>query len=121
MHPENENTEYKEKLTDTLEKESVAFLNAKGGCIYIGIKDNGDVVGVQNADKMQLQIKDRLLFGISPAILSLILINTEEINNKTVIKASIKEGNEKPYYIKNKGLSESGAFIRIGSSAQLNR
>jgi predicted HTH transcriptional regulator len=117
MQVENENIEYKEKLTDSIEKEVVAFLNAKGGCIYIGITDNGNIVGVQSINKVQLQIKDRLLFGIVPTILSLISINTEVIDNKDVIKISIKEGDEKPYYIKNKGLSESGAFIRIGSSA----
>ena len=118
LQAENDLVEYKEKLTDSLEKEVVAFLNAKGGCIYIGVKDNGDIVGVSNVDKNQLQIKDRLIYGISPAILSLIAISTENIDNKSIIRISVKEGIEKPYYIKSKGLSESGAFIRIGSSAQ---
>ena len=115
---ENELVEYKEKLTDSLEKESVAFLNAKGGDIYIGVKDNGDVFGISNIDKIQLQVKDRLIFGISPSILSLVSITAEKISDKTILKITIKEGTEKPYYIKNKGLSESGAFIRVGSSAQ---
>ena len=115
---ENELIEYKEKLTNSLEKEVVAFLNAKGGDIYIGIKDNGDVVGIPDVDKIQLQVKDRLIFGISPSILSLVSITTYHISNKTVLKIILKEGTEKPYYIKNKGLSESGAFIRIGNSAQ---
>jgi len=118
LQHENENIEYKEKLTDSFEKETVAFLNAKGGCIYIGVKDNGKIVGIQNVDKLQLQIKDRLIFAIAPSILSLISIGIENIDNKNVIKISVKEGNEKPYYIKKQGLSESGAFIRIGSSAQ---
>ncbi len=117
--PESENIEYKEKLTDTLEKETVAFLNANGGDIYIGIKDNGDIIGVpNNIDKIQLQIKDRLIFGISPSILSLISISTENFENKPVLKITIKGGIEKQYYVKSKGLSESGAFIRIGSSVQ---
>ena len=115
---ENELVEHKEKLTDLLEKESVAFLNAKGGNIYIGVKDNGDVVDISNIDKVQLQVKDRLIFGISPSILSLVSITSEKISDKTVLKITLKEGTEKPYYIKNKGLSESGAFIRIGNSAQ---
>jgi len=115
---ENELIEYKEKLTDSLEKEVVAFLNAKGGEIFIGIKKNGEIAGILDADKTQLQIKDRLLYGISPSIISLITINIEYIENKYIIKISVTEGIEKPYYIKNKGLSESGAFIRIGTAAQ---
>jgi predicted HTH transcriptional regulator len=118
LQVENELIEYKEKLTDTLEKEAVAFLNANGGCIYIGVKDNGNVVGVSDIDKTQLQIKDRLIFGISPSVLSSVSIGTETLENKTVLKIAVKEGTEKPYYIKKKGLSESGAFIRVGSSAQ---
>jgi predicted HTH transcriptional regulator len=115
---ENELIEYKEKLTDSLEKEVVAFLNAKGGEIYIGIKDNGEIIGIVDVDKTQLQIKDRLLYGISPSTISLITIGAECFENKYIIKISVKEGKEKPYYIKSKGLSESGTFIRIGASAQ---
>ena len=118
LKPESEDIEYKEKLTDSLEKEVVAFLNANGGCIYIGIKNNGEIIGVQDIDKIQLQIKDRLIFGVSPSTLSLISISAESFEHKTAVKVTIKEGTEKPYYIKNKGLSESGAFIRVGSYAQ---
>jgi predicted HTH transcriptional regulator len=46
MLSESENTEYKENLTDTLEKEVVSSLNTDGGSIFIGVKDNGEVVGV---------------------------------------------------------------------------
>ena len=118
FRPESEYVEYKEKLTDSLEKEAVAFLNAIGGCIYIGIKDNGDIIGIPDIDKIQLQIKDRLIFGVSPSALSFISISAENFENKTVLKVTVKEGTEKPYYIKSKGLSESGAFIRVGNSAQ---
>ncbi len=118
-NPENENIEYKEKQNDMLEKEVVSFLNANGGSIYIGIRDkDGAVVGVSDINKTQLQVKDRLLFGISPSPMSFISISTEKLKNKNVIKITVKEGIEKPYYIKNKGLSEAGTFIRIGNSAQ---
>jgi len=48
----------------------------------------------------------------------LLSISAETIDNKTVLKINLKAGAEKPYYIKSKGLSESGVFVRIGSSAQ---
>ncbi len=41
---ENETTEFKRELTDSLEKEVVAFLNSgKGGDIYIGVDDDGTI------------------------------------------------------------------------------
>lgn len=54
FHPyEDETTEFKRQLTDALEKEVVAFLNsAKGGDIYIGVEDDGTIVGVENPDKL---------------------------------------------------------------------
>ncbi|HOF99238.1 MAG TPA: ATP-binding protein [Paludibacteraceae bacterium] len=44
---ETNRIEYKQKLTDQLEKEVVAFLNyAGGGIIYLGIDNIGNVIGV---------------------------------------------------------------------------
>ncbi|MDR1997783.1 MAG: putative DNA binding domain-containing protein [Candidatus Margulisbacteria bacterium] len=115
---ETSRLEYKEKVSDSLEKDTVAFLNAEGGEIYIGIKNNGAVAGVVNPDKLQLQIKDRLIQNICPSILNLLAIQTEARQKKTVVRISLKKGLEPPYYIKQKGMSESGCFIRVGASAQ---
>lgn len=65
-YPKKIRTEYKVCLTDNLEKEVVAFLNYKeGGTIYIGVADDGQIVGVDNCDKVQLDIKNRLVTHIS--------------------------------------------------------
>ncbi len=58
---ESNRIEYKLELTDSLEKEVVAFLNYReGGVIYIGIDKLGKAVGVIDSDGDQLKIKDRL-------------------------------------------------------------
>jgi len=66
---ENYNTEFKSILNDKLEKEVIAFLNSKGGHIYIGKDDNGNVVGIDNIDDVQLEIRDRLKEKIAPSCL----------------------------------------------------
>ena len=43
---ESEKVELKAKYTDTICREIVAFLNANGGQILIGVDDNGNVFGV---------------------------------------------------------------------------
>lgn len=70
---ESNRIEYKRELTDSLEKEAVAFLNYRdGGVIYIGIDGKtGDVYGIQDVDSVQLKIKDRLKNNISPSCLGL--------------------------------------------------
>jgi predicted HTH transcriptional regulator len=114
---ETHNIEYKRELNEHFEKVAVSFLNSRGGDIYIGIDDDGDIVGVKNADKTQLKIKDILKNNISPSVLGLFDVMLEEIDNKKVIKVKILEGTERPYYIKKYGLSEKGCFIRNGNAS----
>ena len=62
--PESNRLENKRQLTDSLEKEVTTFLNYRdGGVIYIGI--DGETVGIENADQIQLKVKDRIKNNIS--------------------------------------------------------
>ncbi len=116
---ENYKLEYKRQITDELEKELVAFLNSKsGGVIYIGIDNDGSVIGVSKADEIQLKLKDRLKNNILPSIMGLFEIVSEVIDNREVIKIIIASGSEKPYYIRRYGMSERGCYIRLGSASE---
>ena len=46
LNPESVNTEFKREFSDKVKRTAVAFANTNGGDIYIGIDDNGVVVGV---------------------------------------------------------------------------
>jgi predicted HTH transcriptional regulator len=120
FHPlEDETTEFKRQLTDTLEKEVVAFLNSeKGGDIYIGVADNGKIVGVDNPDKLQLTIIDRIRNNILPTTLGFFDVVTQKRDGKTIIHIIVARGTEKPYYLKKYGLSPAGSYIRVGTGIQ---
>ena len=116
---ETKHIELKEKLTAELEREVVAFLNSnEGGAIYLGINKSGNVVGLEDIDQHQLLIKDRLKHNILPSCIGLFDIIVEKRDEKEIIKLIVAGGYEKPYYIKKYGLSEKGAFIRVGSSSE---
>jgi len=116
---ESNRIEFKEKLTNELEKEIVAFLNYKeGGFVYIGIDKNSNVVGLKDADDVQLRIKDRLKNNILPSCMGLFDVVKEDSEGKRIIKIVVASGSEKPYYVKKNGMSERGCFIRIGSSSE---
>lgn len=101
---ENSTTEFKRQLTDSLEKEVVAFLNSDiGGDLYIGVEDNGDVVGVANPDALMLVISDRIRNNILPTCLGLFDVYSQEAEGKTFIHIIVTRGTEKPYYIKRYG------------------
>ena len=119
MCVESNRIEYKSTLTDKFEREVVAFLNYhEGGHIYIGVNDNGNAVGIEEVDSIQLKIIDRIKNNILPSTLGLFDVVIEKMNGKDVINIIISSGTEKPYYIKNQGMSPIGCYIRVGSSAQ---
>lgn len=49
IYIEDEYTELKIELIKDIKKEIIAFANTKGGKIYIGIDDDGSVIGLNNA------------------------------------------------------------------------
>ncbi len=116
---ESSRVELKASLNDKLEKEIVAFLNNReGGILYIGIGDDGHPVEIPDMDATQLKIADRIKNNILPSTLGLFDIVTEYIEDAAVIKIIISSGLEKPYYIKNKGMSPNGCYMRLGTSTQ---
>ena len=116
---ETNRIENKEMLNDDFEQEVIAFLNYKeGGIIYVGIRKNGQVIGVNDIDQTQLQIKDRIKNNIQPSTLGLFDVVVETIDNKQVIKVVISSGTEKPYYLRKKGRTPEGCYIRVGSSKE---
>jgi len=116
---EDSRTEFKEILNDKLEKEIIGFLNSNGGDLYIGVNDDSSIIGVVgNIDKVQLEIKDRIKNNIKPTALGLFDIFIEEYDKKKVIHISIAGGFEQPYYLKSKGMTPEGCYIRVGNSVE---
>lgn len=118
---ESQHLEFKQQLTEKLdfEKEIIAFLNLReGGVLYIGVNDNGEVIGLDNADQLQLKIKDRIKNNIQPSTMGLFDVLLEQYGEKQVIKVIIAGGSEKPYYLIKNGMTPKGCFIRIGSASE---
>lgn len=116
---ETHRIEYKQELTDGLEKEVVSFLNYKcGGKIILGIDNHHKVIGLKDADSDALKIKDRLKHNISPSILGLFDIQIIEQEEKYIIQIIVASGPEKPYFIKKYGMTSKGCFLRVGTAAE---
>ncbi len=117
---EDSRTEFKMKLVDDLEESVIGFLNSKdGGNIYIGVRDDGKIIGLKNnIDLVQRQIKDRIISNIEPSVLGLFDLEVLEKDNKKYINIIIARGFEKPYHLKGMGMTPDSCFIRVGSSNQ---
>ena len=117
---ESHRIELKRELTDTLEKEVVSFLNYRdGGVIYIGIDDKTKaIIGVIDADALQLKIKDRIKHNISPSTMGLFDVISDTQKGKNIIKITVASGSEKPYYLSKLGMSTKGCYLRVGSASE---
>ena len=58
---ETQNIEYKESWRDEYLKWICGFANAQGGTIYIGIDDNGNVIGLNDSKKLMEDIPNKII------------------------------------------------------------
>ena len=114
---EDKSTEFKRIFVDEIKKTVIAFANTNGGIIYIGIDDNGDIVGIDNVDDTILRVTNTMRDAIKPDITMFMDCICEKINNKDVIKIIVQTGTSKPYYLAKKGIRPEGVFVRQGASS----
>lgn len=114
---ESKTIEFKREYTENLKYEVIAFANTDGGTIYIGIEDDGTVIGIENIDKTMLSITNMIRDSIHPDVTLFTDVNTVDIEEKTVIRIDILRGTERPYYIKGKGIRPEGIYVRQGASS----
>jgi len=96
--------EFKEN-TSGLDRDIVAFANASGGRIIVGVADDGKIRGVHISNRLRAQIQD-----ISNNCRPKIKILFEECENILIVL--VREGDDKPYEC------SSGFFKRLGPNSQ---
>ncbi|MEG0153715.1 MAG: putative DNA binding domain-containing protein, partial [Cellulosilyticaceae bacterium] len=114
---ESEIVELKEIYTPDLKKEVVAFTNTSGGCIYIGVKDNGEIIGIDNPDFIMQQVSNALRDSIRPDVSMFTNMELLKADNKFYIKLEVSQGTKKPYYLSDKGLKPTGVYVRSGTTS----
>ena len=115
---ENQNIEFKQEYVPGIRKEVIGFANADGGTVFVGVRKDGAVLGIDDPDGVMLQIVNSLKDSLSPDVMPFVKVNTVEIEGKQVVKIDVSTGTNRPYYLKEKGLKPSGVYVRKGSSTQ---
>lgn len=113
---ESETVELKAEVVTDICKEIIAFANTKGGTLYIGVQDDGQIIGVNNADRVTLQISNMVRDSIKPDVTMFVGYKTQEENGRQVVAVTVQKGTDRPYYLGSKGLKPSGVYVRNGTS-----
>jgi ATP-dependent DNA helicase RecG len=110
---ENSRVEFKSSgfRNESLAKEIVAFANMKGGTIFVGVEDNGEISGVENSQDLMERIIQICRNNIQPPLIpELISIPHKD---KYIVVIEIEKGICKPYRVK----SLNRYYIRAGTVA----
>lgn len=114
---ESESVELKAIVVEDIKKEIIAFANCEGGKLYIGIQDDGTVLGLDNPDEAALQVSNMVRDAIKPDLTMFLHYETLTIAGKKIVAVDIQQGTERPYYIAKKGLRPEGVYVRQGYSS----
>ena len=114
MNFETENMEFKSQFTEEIYKEVIAFANTDGGLVYVGIDNEGNAIGLSNVDDEYIRITNGIRDAVMPDVTMCVKYM---IQDNKVVRITVSEGTNKPYYLKNKGLKPNGVYVRQGSSS----
>ena len=116
MFRESDSIELKSQVIPDICKEVIGFANTNGGTVYIGIEDNGIIVGIDDEDKTILQLNNMIRDSIKPDITMFVKYEAIILEDKKVIAIKVQRGTDRPYYLGNKGLKPAGVYVRNGTS-----
>ena len=97
--------EFKARLGKTLAQEIVAFANASGGRIFLGVSDDSQVIGIEIDNRLKSQIQDISRNCDPPIPVELMFL-------EEVLIISVPESSNKPH------ACSDGFFMRIGANSQ---
>lgn len=97
--------EFKEKYTSRIDEDIVAFANARGGTLLLGVRDDGTVVGEHLTNDLKAKINS-LARNCKPSI----SVEMEQVGD--VVAVVVQEGAEKPYSC------GSGYYRRLDGNTQ---
>lgn len=114
---ESETVELKRIVVDDIKKEIIAFANSEGGMLYVGIDDDGEVIGVEDANEAMLQISNMIRDAVKPDVTMFVHYDQMEQEGKQVVAVNVQRGTNRPYYLGPKGLRPEGVYVRQGTSS----
>ncbi|MCR4291940.1 MAG: putative DNA binding domain-containing protein, partial [Candidatus Kuenenia sp.] len=114
---ENSCVEFKEDTVDNkkLAKEIIALSNHKGGYLFLGVDDTGNISGITRNDNEERIVNicsDLIKPVINPAYYEM------SVEGKRIGVLEIDNGCNKPYYLEDKAAKTNRYYMRYGSTTR---
>lgn len=117
------------KLEHVIVKTVCGFLNSEGGSLFIGVADDGTVLGLDDdlstlgkgdLDRYQLFLRDLLTSGLTTSTASTVRIGFEQIAGSRVCHVSVAASGRPVFAqpVKGAGTAGSEFWVRVGNSTR---
>ena len=109
MNDKNYKVVKEDKIEHSCLKTMAAFMNAKGGDLFIGVNDDAVVTGVDeeidkfykgSLDKYLLHLNNRIQERFETPVMTMLSIRPLKLNEKTVINVNVSPSNNDPIFLK---------------------
>lgn len=109
------NIEFKREWPDGIKKTMVAFANTDGGTIYLGVADDGEVVGLDDPEQCMVRAMQAAGNAIRPDVTLCTHAHAEDFEGKMIVMIDVQRGTSRPYYLAEKGVRPAGVYVRQGA------
>ena len=114
---ESRELELKATITNTFLKTVSAFSNYNSGKIIFGVDDNGKIIGLENIEKLCLDLENKINDNINPKPDFRFIKDTK----KNIITLIVEEGFNKPYLYKGKAYKRNDTSTVEVDRIEFNR
>ncbi|PLS31936.1 transcriptional regulator [Bifidobacterium margollesii] len=114
---EGPSIEFKRIWSESAKKTVAAFANTDGGTLYIGVDDDGSVVGLKDPDACIVQAAQSVTDGIVPDVAHIVDMRIAEYEQRSVVIVDVQRGTSRPYYLADKGIRPAGVYVRMGAAS----
>lgn len=115
---ETSTVELKRAFMPSLKKEIVAFANTDGGTVYLGVEDDGNVIGVDDPYAVADAVNNMIHDAVVPDLSMFAEAHVEWFDDVQLVVVTVHRGPDRPYCIAGKGLRPEGVYVRQGASSQ---
>ncbi|MCY4462042.1 MAG: putative DNA binding domain-containing protein [Albidovulum sp.] len=115
---ENSGVEFKrdDLRPEQMAKEVVALVNFRGGCILLGVDDDGTITGIQRAD-LEHWVMDTVFDRYVHPMIIPFYEEVQADEQHRVAAITVSQGVTKPYVVRSRGRED--IYIRVGSTSRL--
>jgi len=102
-----------EKEPESWLKDISAFANTQGGILYFGVRDDREIIGLDDPQDVVEKISDFIKTRIEP--IPNFRIDAKNEKGSEIVIVEVDKGRNTPYYYSRRGVKT--AYVRIGSSS----